>query len=210
MAQASLDSLRLYGVAASEARHHDSLAEGTSIVEFRALSAVVSQSRYERVAQSPEELGAYMKVVQEVYAQTPLLPAPPGTVFRSEETLLRWMELHYFSLLEGLGKVEGHSSARVTLTAKALPEAAEALKLLHATAAESMRALRGQAAATVSHQADEDNAQAIATASFMIETGHWSVFGDVVAAEAKRHPEFEYRLTGPWPPYEFVQMQFGG
>lgn len=211
MAQAPLEALRLYGVAAAEGNHHDSLASGTTTVDFRALSAVVAAADYRRVSQSPEELAAHMDIVQEVSGQAAILPAPPGTVFRSKETLLRWLELHYFTLVEGLAQVDGHSAARVALTARELPEKPEDRKKLESVAADSVRALRGQAAATVAHAAPEGEIAeaAMATASFLVESARWDVFAATVEDEAKRHPEFEYDMTGPWPPYDFVQMRFG-
>ena len=210
MASAALEGFRLYGVAASEARHHDSLAAGTRVIEFRALSAVVAPAEYSRVEQTAGELDSYVKIIEEVYGHTPVLPAPPGTVFKSRETLLRWLELHYFTLLEALSHVEGHSAARVTLSARSRPADAEETKKLESVASESLRALRGQAAATVSHAKDEEDGNGeLATASFLVEAARWDVFADTVADEAKRHPEMDYRITGPWPPYDFVQMKFG-
>jgi hypothetical protein len=32
----------------------------------------------------------------------------------------------------------------------------------------------------------------------------------MVKEEAKRLPGLRIDVTGPWPPYDFVRMQFGG
>ena len=40
-------------------------------------------------------------------------PAPLGVLFHSEEALLRWMELHYVVLSEGLAFVDGRCQVRV-------------------------------------------------------------------------------------------------
>ena len=45
-----------------------------------------------------------------------MLPAPPGTVFRTRENLARWLELHYFTLTQAIGMVEGHGEARLKIT----------------------------------------------------------------------------------------------
>jgi hypothetical protein len=49
-----------------------------------------------------------------------------------------------------------------------------------------------------------------ASASFLVDRSRWRAFADAVAGEQHRDPELEVRLTGPWPPYDFVRLQFGG
>jgi len=218
MAQAVVNGLRLYGVAAHEAGAHQVLAEGTSLIPFRALAAVVAPSRYSRVALDEGEMQEYTRVLEEVHSNVAVLPAPPGTVFRSRDNLARWLELHYFTLTQVMGSIEGHSQARLTVTKGAgvdpsdvtAAESKENAKQLMATAAQSMRVLRGQAAAIVNLTVPEDETTVIARASFLVETERWSVFHELVTKEDERHTGLDFRLSGPWPPYDFVRMQFGG
>jgi hypothetical protein len=210
MAQSPVKALRLYGVAASEIRGATSLAEGTSLVHFRQLAAVVEEGDYTKIEITAEELQKYQLVVEEVYSHTPILPAPPGTVFKSQETLVRWLELHYFSLVEALGQVEGHTAARLTLSVGEAVKNTEATKKFQTLASDALRSFRKSSAATVTHPPLDGEDGIIVKASFLVETERWQEFADAVAAEAKRHREFDFNLTGPWPPYDFVQMQFGG
>ena len=46
-------------------------------------------------------------------------------------------------------------------------------------------------------------------ASFLVERERWDVFNDIVREEQKRLREMRVECTGPWPPYDFVRMQFG-
>lgn len=210
MAQSPLSALRLYAVAASDSRNAASLAEGTEVVPFRGLCAIVEPAEYSRVAVNGEELTRYLRIVEEAHTHTPVLPAPPGTVFRSRENLTRWLELHYFSLSEALGQVEGHRAARVTLSVSEPPKSEEAGKKFQTLASEALRAFRSHAAATVTHSPADGEEGIIAKASFLVEDDRWQGFADAVAEGAKRHREFDFRMTGPWPPYDFVQMQFDG
>ena len=73
-----------------------------------------------------------------------------------------------------------------------------------------MRVLRGQAAATVSIPVNEQDMQVVANASFLVDLDKWEVFADLVEKEDTRHTSLDFNLTGPWPPYDFVRMQFGG
>lgn len=218
MAQASLNALRLFGVAAHDSNSDEPIAEGTSTVQFRSLAAVVAPSRYSRVVIDDDEMSEYTRVLEEIQAATAVLPAPPGTVFKTRDNLARWLELHYFTLTQAMGSIEGHGQARLTVTKKievdpsnaTSAEAKESAKQLLATASQSMRVLRGQAAATISLPVAEDETSIIAQASFLVDLERWSSFADMVAKEDQRHTALEFHLSGPWPPYDFVKMQFGG
>ena len=211
MAQASLNALRLYGVAAVESGHTSSLAEGTTLTHYRALAAVVEPSTYALTSLDDGEMANYLRVLEEVHSHTSVLPAPPGTVFQSQSTLTRWLELHYFTLTEALSVIEGHAAARVSIMLQGKHEL-ETQKSFAALAADSLRLLRGQAAATVTlpkaYADDEDGV--IARASFLIDTQRWQAFNDTVSKEAERQSGLDFQVTGPWPPYDFVRMQFGG
>ena len=210
MAQTAV-GLRLYGVAAVESGQAMSLAEGTTLVHYRALAAIVEPSAYSVSTLGDDEMGNYVRVLEESHSHSAVLPAPPGTVFQSQSTLMRWLELHYFTLTEALAVVEGHTAARVSITTQGSQED-DSRKSLAGLAAESLRLLRSQAAATVSlpmAEGDDENG-VVARASFLIDTQRWQAFTDTVSAEAQRQPGLDFRVTGPWPPYDFVRMQFGG
>ncbi|HZE07204.1 MAG TPA: GvpL/GvpF family gas vesicle protein, partial [Gemmatimonadaceae bacterium] len=149
MAQASLNALKLYGVAAVESGNITSVAEETSLVHYRALAAIVEPSSYSAVNLSDGEMTKYLRILEEAHSHVTVLPAPPGTVFQSSGTLMRWLELHYFTLTEALSVIEGHAAARVSIRAQGTDSESEAQKSFAAMAAESLRALRSQAAATV-------------------------------------------------------------
>ena len=206
-----MNALRLYGVVAAESGHTSSLAEGTTLTHYRALAAVVEPSTYSIANLDDGEMENYLRVLEEVHAHTSILPAPPGTVFQSASTLTRWLELHYFTLTEALSVIEGHAAARVSITMQGKHEL-ETQKSFAALAAESLRLLRSQAAATVTlPKADEDEQDGVvARASFLIDTQRWQAFNDTVSKEAQRQSGLDFNVTGPWPPYDFVRMQFGG
>lgn len=210
MAQTAV-GLRLYAVAAAESGQATSLAEGTTLVHYRALAAIVEPSPYSVSAFGDDETRNYVRVLEESHSHAAVLPAPPGTVFQSQSTLMRWLELHYFTLTEALSVVEGHAAARVSITTRGSQEE-DSRKSLASLAAESLRLLRSQAAATVSlPMADGDDEDGfVARASFLIDTQRWQAFTDTVSAEAQRQPGLDFHVTGPWPPYDFVRMQFGG
>jgi hypothetical protein len=218
MAQASVNALKFFGVAAHESTSNHALADGTQLVQFRSLAAVVVPTRYHRVTLDENEMKEYTRILEEVQSSAAVLPAPPGTIFRSRDSLMRWIELHYFTLTQTMSAVEGHGQARLTITKTVGvdpenatgAEAKESAKQLVATASQSMRVLRGQAAATVTLPPVEGETSIVAQASFIVELEHWSSFADLVAKEDQRQTALDFHLSGPWPPYDFVRMQFGG
>jgi hypothetical protein len=204
-------ALRLYGVAAVESGHAMSLAEGTTLVHYRALAAIVEPSPYTVSKLEDAEMSKYLAVLEEAQSHSAVLPAPPGTVFQSQPTLTRWLELHYFTLTEALAVIDGHAAARVSVTTQGKQEE-DSKKSFAAMAAESLRLLRGQAAATVTlPKAEGDEEEGVlARASFLVDTQRWQAFKDTVSKEAQRQGSLDFEVTGPWPPYDFVRMQFGG
>ena len=218
MAQTPLNGIQLYGVAAFDSGLHQPLAEGTTLVQFRALAGVVSPAKYHRVTLDEAGVTHYTRVLEEVQANAAVLPAPPGTVFKSRDNLARWLELHYFTLTQALGSIEGHVQARLTImktpgvdaSDATVAELKESSKQLLATATQSMRILRGQAAATVSLAVPDDDTHIVAHASFLVDLETWAAFADLVRTEDKRQTSLDFHLSGPLPPYDFVRMQFGG
>lgn len=49
-----------------------------------------------------------------------------------------------------------------------------------------------------------------ASASFLVDRSRWRAFANAVAAAARHQTALDLELTGPWPPYDFVRLQFGG
>jgi len=211
MAQSSLNSLKLYGVGAIDSGQLASPAEGTQLVRYRALAAIVEPSTYSSVKLDDGEMEKYLRVLDEVHAHSAVLPAPPGTVFRSIATLSEWLELHYFTLTEALSSVEGHSAARVSIVKQGKEDESEAQRSFAALAAESLRLLRAHAGATVTLPAAEGDAEEgiVARASFLVDTERWEAFEEAVSAESSRQGALDISVSGPWPPYDFVRMQFG-
>lgn len=209
--QYEVTALQLFGIVPLEPGMN-SPVDGTSLVGFRAIGAVVAPVPYRRLDPTDESIAEYGNVVEAVFEHMPILPAPPGAVFRSRSVISRWLELHYVALTDALGALEGTSVARLTIRLSEAPLSDETLKEWQALATESLRMLRGQATAISSQPEDGHAEQApgvLARTSFLIPRDAWSAFESTVRAESARHPHLDYTVTGPWPPYDFVRMQFG-
>ncbi len=208
----SSNGLRLYGVADLDNGSVESIADGTTLVHHRGLGAIVESAPYSSSKLEDADLERYAAVIEEAFRAGPVLPAPPGTVFKSHGTLAHWLELHYFALTDAMNVVEGHVAGRVSIEAGGKVKEDDATKSFKALGAEALRLFRGQAAATVvlPLTEDEEKEGVIARASFLVSSDKWEAFQNTVSQESKRQPALNLRLTGPWPPYDFVRMQFGG
>jgi hypothetical protein len=201
-----VSALLLYGVVGLEAADGESVTTGTSVVGFRDLGAVVADAQYASHIPSPADVEAHRRVADPIFPRRPFLPAPVGIVFRSREALIRWLELHYVTLTDGLTFVEGRVAARLHITRRS-GDGVENADMATA-AAEIFRTLRNHSAASVTLKPRDGVPRAV-SAAFLVERDRWDGFLEAINDEARRRPELLFDQTGPWPPYDFVNMQFG-
>ena len=191
-------------------------AADLELVNFRHLAAVVRPvpGRVREAEVDEHEAMEHRAVVEALFKERSVLPAPPGVVARGRDCVAQWLELHYVTLTEAMEFVDGRCAARVHVTRTA-PAASNQRPLetppidIDGVAGEVFRALRRHAAASVTLRpaAKEDGR---ASASFLVETERWRPFADAVVEEGRRDAIVRVELSGPWPPYDFVKMQFGG
>jgi len=186
---------------------------GVSVLSFRDLGALVADSSYAAPSPTAQAVTDYRRIVEGVFARQTIVPAPFGTVFRGRDSILRWLELHYFTLIEAVTFVTDRAMARVSVSYGQEPENTMAMAidadLLDTAADESFRLLRRHAIASLVVSNHAGVLMPIARASFLVERDRWDVFNDIVREEQKRLREMRVECTGPWPPYDFVRMQFG-
>ena len=230
--------LRLFAVAALDLAHQTPLAgagplaAGTELVVFRDVGAIVVPATYAAEPLTLPELDDYRAVIDEAFAACAVVPAPPGTVFRSREALVGWLELHYFTLVEALNFVEGRAVARVTVTARGVDPGTAARAALRlaaaepgdddaradpaatpdavALAADAFRVLRRDAVSFLVLRPDGAAGSDAAHGSFLVDRPRWDAFVQAVAQLAARSPALRFDCSGPWPPYDFVRLQFRG
>jgi hypothetical protein len=183
----------------------------TSLIPFRDLCAVVSEQKaFSLDERTSEAIALHRTVVDTVFRHSAVLPAPVGVVFRAPDVLKRWMELHYVSLTDALEFVEERAVARVhVVRADGKAEEAEAGSDLAAAVTESFRALRRRSVASVPLRLEAVTGLALSSA-FLVENDQWKEFIHAVEEQQDAHTGLHFDVTGPWAPYDFVRMQFGG
>ena len=216
-------ALRLHGITFADA-HHEVAGDGTGtgsgtgtgtwsgtlLVPFRDLCAVVSEQKIFAIDEAtPADVERHRAVVDWLFRRVSVVPAPVGVVFRAPDILRRWMELHYVSLTGALEFVDDRVAARVhVVRADGKPEDLETGSDLAESAAEAMRALRRQAVASVPLRHEEVTGLVLSS-SFLVERDLWKGFMDALKSQRDAHHLLRFDVTGPWAPYDFVQMHFG-
>ena len=208
------EALQLFGLIPHEASISVRIP-GAEIIPLRELSAVVRHAPYERVEATSDAIVTYRRVVEETFREHAVVPAPFGTIFRSRDSLLHWMELHYSALVDALGFVQDRAMARlkvqvIPLTPEALTESVEVRATdFETTVFDSFRFLKRSAIAYVTFTPQLATTERCVEASFLVDRDKWPLFEDAVAEERRRLPELEIEQTGPFPAYDFVRLQFG-
>ncbi len=203
-------ALNLFGVAFHESHEGHLPVPDTSLVVVRDLAAICGESGYAKVQPSDEKVARHADVVGAFAARSAVLPAPFGVVFKGRDSVERWLELHYLALTAALNFVDNRVAARVHVHQAGTTDQRDAggTSDLAAVAAESLRALRRASVGTVPLRADIASG-IVLSAAFLVEEELWREFAAQVEAEAGKSPNLRFELTGPWPPYDFVQMQLG-
>lgn len=202
-------ALRVHGVVLQDGHTPLKLPAGVRLHPVRELAAILEEGEFPARDDDSPDVERHLSVVADVFEQDAVLPTPAGTVFRSPEVLQRWMELHYVALSDALAWVENRVAARVHVSRGPLSHAErESNSDLAAIAGEVNRSLRRRAVASVPLRHGDDSPVLTSTA-FLVEEGLWREFDEAVVDERERHPSLRISVTGPWPPYDFVRMQFG-
>jgi hypothetical protein len=201
-------ALNLFGVTVNDAHSARADAAGVQLVTVRDLAAICAEVEYRAIAPDDAAVARYAEVLGAYSVTSPVLPAPVGVVFRSSDSVTRWLELHYGALSEAMTFVENRVAARVHVWRPGKPEEREVGADLAAAAAESLRVLRRTATASLPLRVEKLTG-IVLSAAFLVDSERWKEFSAEVDAQARMTPSVRFELTGPFPPYDFVQMQLG-
>jgi len=201
-------ALTLFGVTFTESHDVRLDVPDTELIVVRDVAAICAQSEYARLEPTPDAIARYTAVVDAYNHRGPVLPAPMGVVFRSRDAVQRWLELHFVALSDALNYVEHRVVGRVHVWRPDVANEREVGSDPAAVAAESLRVLRHAAVTSVPLRTEQLTG-IVLSAAFLVEHERWAEFVAEVEVQRQHAPDLKFELTGPWPPYDFVQMQLG-
>ena len=202
-------ALTLFGVAFNEPAGRGVPVPGVELVAVRELAAIIAPGAYAVTEPTPELATAHGEIIGAYAKRGAVLPAPVGVVFRSRQAVTRWLELHYVALSDALSFVDDRVEGRVHVWR---PDGAADQDVgtdIAAAAADALKDLRRSAVATVPLRTEQITG-IVLSAAYLVEQELWKDFATKVEEQGSRTTNLRLELTGPWPPYDFVQMQFGG
>src|SRR5438094_2036936 len=180
------NALRLYAITDIEHHAQSKPLDGTELLPFRDIAAVVSPAEYSSAPPDGEAIDEYRRIVDDLFGRAPVLPAPVGTVFRTRETLTRWLELHYVALTEALAFIEDRAVARVHVARETGKQSdRETGSDVAAAAAESLRSLRRHAVVAVPLKSEQLTGIVLSSA-FLVDKELWDDFVAAVDDQRKR------------------------
>lgn len=173
---------------------------GARLVLHDDVAALVAPAPPEGADQDPLHVTARHWEVHRALLSGDVVPAPAGVVFPTDAELLAFLGESYTALRGALARVRGRWEYRlhVGLSDPSFPET-KALDLATHIYAELRRLSR----AAVPFPRD---APRVLSAAFLVERGASETFRDRVDQLGALNSALELDLTGPWPPYDFVQM----
>ena len=201
-------ALNLFGVTVNDDHSARADATGVQLVAVRDLAAICEEVEHRAIAPDDAAVARYADVLAAYAVTSPVLPAPVGVVFRSPDSVKRWLELHYGALSEAMTFVENRVAGRVHVWRPGKAEEREVGADLAAAAAESLRVLRRTAIASLPLRVEKLTG-IVLSAAFLVDSERWKDFKAEVDAQQRMTPSVRFELTGPFPPYDFVQMQLG-
>lgn len=198
----------LHGVVGARG-HERALAKLTAtgdreLIEEGSLAALVHPVPYSLPSWGPEPIREHSQTIERAMRRCTIVPAPYGIVFRDREHVKGFLQDQFVALDEALSFLDGAFEMRLHIH----PSGGHLGVSEHEQqdrAAEFYTALRRRARAAL--PLPSSNAR-ILSAAFLVDRGDWVAFVEHADELDADHPEFRFDLTGPWPPYDFVQIAF--
>lgn len=205
----AVTGVRLYGVAMARARDESAPRPDAGHVRYRDIDALTRPATDVREPCSAAELDQYRHVVDAAFQRGAVLPAPCGTTFRTAGHLRQWLIENYIALAEGLHFVTGRCETRVHVSPSSRSDGTSptARAATVSAAADCFRQLRRFAVASM--PVGRDAARTEVCAAFLVDLQRWDDFVARVHTERHRLEAMSVVQTGPWPPYDFVRLEFG-
>ena len=173
---------------------------GVRLVPHRDVAALVMPVAPGLPASDPEALVARHEEVHRALLRGSVVPAPLGVAFGGAAEVERFLAEAYGTLRSALARVEGRWELRLHAdlvdTALAEPLAMDLVTHIYA----ELRRISASAIPFARH------GRRLLSAAFLVERASSAGFQDRVGELARINSALALDLTGPWPPYDFVQM----
>ncbi len=171
-------------------------------LEYKDLAPVVSNAEVKKYEVSDGEVELHRKVVEQVMKEHSVLPVAYGMVFKNRKPLLVAMSAGYKAMKKAMSLVDNRVELGVKLLLSkeaAAPDGKEKCR------SDFFLALKRKA--VQSKELKLFSARLVLNASFLVDRDKIDDFSGEVGKLENKYPEIKIQYSGPWPPYNFVDIQ---
>ncbi|MDH7596332.1 MAG: GvpL/GvpF family gas vesicle protein [Methanothrix sp.] len=200
--------LYVYCVIRSENADFGPIGFGNSdvhTIEYRDLCPVVSEAELKEYGVEEKDVEIHRRVVRRVMEEHDVLPVAYGMVFKGRKNLAVAMSAGYAAMKKAWPVVEG----RVELGVKVIKPKNVDLNGRD----EEIRRDIVERLSTVSvdfKNLDLFSDRLILNTAFLVERSRIDNFSERVSAIIEEHSDLRTNYSGPWPPYNFVDIHILG
>ncbi len=180
-------------------------ADSIYTVDQPPVSAVVSDIDTVEPEQSEENMRAHNEVLQSVLEYEggrAVVPMQFGMAFKDAGTLKNVLAEATPTFTQALSEVDG----KVELGVKVLTPTEGTVD---AEAIRTEASERFDEIAVATERGNQFSDRLVVNRSFLIERGDQEAFNEAVGEFEEDHEDLLVQYTGPWPPYNFVEIEIG-
>ena len=171
-------------------------------LEYRDFAPVMSNAALKKYEASDEEVELHRKVVEQVMKEHSVLPVAYGMAFKNKKLLLIAMSVGYKAMKKAMNEVDNRVELGVKLF---LPKENATWDGKEECKSVFLETLKKKAVQSKELKLFSD--RLVLNASFLINRDKIDDFSSEVEQLGSKYPNLKIQYSGPWPPYNFVDIQ---
>lgn len=171
-------------------------------INFKDISALASNYTTLHPALKEDEAMQHADILKKIAEKTTIIPTSFGMVFKDKEILEKILSKSYQAVKETLALIDG----KIELGVKVIKN--QSGDVHNGVAQEILESL--DRLSVKSMMGDNFSERLLLNHSFLVEKSRFLGFSKEIAKLEKKHKNFKFIYTGPWPPYSFVNISIQG
>ncbi|VVB86725.1 Gas vesicle synthesis protein GvpL/GvpF [uncultured archaeon] len=169
-------------------------------LEYKDFAPVVSNAALKKYEAGDQEVEIHRSVIEQVMKEHSVLPVAFGMAFKNKKLLLIAMSAGYKAMRKAMSEVEN----KVELGVKGiLPKEADR-DGIEKCRSDFMDSLKMRSVQSKELKLFSD--RLVLNASFLVDINNINDFSDEVEQLKNRYADLKIQYSGPWPPYNFVDI----
>jgi hypothetical protein len=177
-------------------------------INYEDVSAVVSEAPITGFTPSSQNTGAHQGVLRRVMERYTVVPVAFGTVSKNRKEVEAFIKANYRQFLANIRFLQDKVEIRLRITFKDIIADGEAPSVTGKLQKSRLRILEPlERIAAASRVKEENTSRTTMNMFFLVDKAEIDYFRQQVQEIACSYPnDFQFSCTGPWSPYNFVNM----